>query len=274
MKWEHRSVPERMADIVRWGYETENHPQKAEDGAVLLWTAPQCLMDNRYICVLAALYCEQAAGRKEETAMPAFFPDVLDDFLSPVFLERVCQKYHFTKDQMLQISAMAQNMLPYIREDAFWESGGLEENDPIPMIPDRVICESVVISLGNGLDALLEDYNNKEMLFEVYLADALAAELLLRGYDAYQRHIRKTKGRYVKAYHFPGSEAQFPIEMLPDLLKALTQKVTCNASYCMQPHNSVVFIAELTKDAGNACACICHGCSRTRCPSRTTNDRR
>lgn len=205
--------------------------------------------------------------------MSAFFSDVLDDLLSPGFLETVCRKFHFTKNQMPEMYAAAKEMLPCVRRDAFWESKGYGEKNRTSIWKHAPIRESVVISLGSGLDRLLEDYNRNGLLSETYMTDALAAELLLHGYDAYDRYIQRTMGQYVKAYHFPGSEAQFPIEMLPGLLKELTQKVVCSASYCMQPRNSVVFIAELTQDIRDSCAGICQGCSRIDCPNRSSNDR-
>ena len=53
--------------------------------------------------------------------MAAFFPNVLDKFLSPTFLEEVRKKFHYDETQIHEFQAVAEEMLPLMREEAFWE---------------------------------------------------------------------------------------------------------------------------------------------------------
>ena len=53
--------------------------------------------------------------------MAAFFSDLLDDFLGIDFLKKVHKKFHYTPEQMETLLAVAQEMLPRMRAEAFWE---------------------------------------------------------------------------------------------------------------------------------------------------------
>ena len=44
--------------------------------------------------------------------MAAFFPNVLDKFLSPTFLEEVRKKFHYDETQIHEFQAVAEEMLP------------------------------------------------------------------------------------------------------------------------------------------------------------------
>ena len=53
--------------------------------------------------------------------MATFFPNVLDKFLSSAFLEGVRKKYHYEETQASEFQVVAEEMLPLMREEAFWE---------------------------------------------------------------------------------------------------------------------------------------------------------
>lgn len=200
--------------------------------------------------------------------MEHFFPALLDEFISADFLEKVRKKFHFEKEQTAQIRGVAEEMLPDMREEAFWiRKASSVERQRLPDASDTAY-ECAAMSLGRGIDLLQEGYSEKGLLLESYIVEVLAGELLMSGYDAYNRYIAEHTERHVARYHFPGSEDTFPLEMLPELLKDLTQKITCNAAFCMQPKKSVVFVAELTQDENVHCKGICIGCSNTSCPNR------
>lgn len=85
---------------------------------------------------------------------------------------------------------VAEQMLPLIRREAFWEHrrSGLfsgKGNEPAGMA-----YEDVVMSLGSSLDSLQESYHEKEQLSESYMLEVLASELLLMGYGAYNRYVK------------------------------------------------------------------------------------
>lgn len=204
--------------------------------------------------------------------MAVFFREVLEEFVTPVFLGEVRRKYHYEEAQLSELQGMAEEMLPLMCEEAFWESGeAMMESGYQGELPDAEY-QYVVMSLGKGIDRLQESCNEKVLLSQSYMIEVLAGELLIKGYDAYNRYIRRNTDRHVARYHFLGSEAAFPLERLPELLKELTEKVTCNSAFCMLPKKSVAFVAELTRNEKVRCQGICVGCHNGYCPNRITED--
>ena len=204
--------------------------------------------------------------------MKAFFVDVLDNFLSPVFLEGVRKKFHYGDTQVDEFQTVAEEMLPLMREEAFWEREDSFARNKHQTGNGNVIYENVVMSLGRGLDCLQESYSDRGMLSQSYMLEVLASELLLQGYEAYNRYIKENTDWHVARYHFPGSEEDFPIEILPALLKGVAPQVTCNSAFCIFPQKSVAFISELTKDEKLQCGGICVGCNNICCPNRMADD--
>lgn len=200
--------------------------------------------------------------------MEHFFPVLLEEFVTPVFLGNVRRKFHFEEEQAEEIRIVAAEMLPILRKEAFWARAAyFPENQSLSKDADSAY-ECAAMSLGQGVDLLQESYSEKGLLMQSYMIEVLAGELLMRGYDAYNRYISEHTDRHVARYHFPGSEENFPLDMIPWLLRELTPKITCNAAFCMQPKKSVVFIAELTQDESVHCQGICVGCMNAACPNR------
>jgi len=209
-----------------------------------------------------------------------FFPILLGEFVSPAFQENVRIKFHFGEGQAVQIREVAEEMLPVLQKEAFFvttaypaenlshvEPSGKKE-DGVQSALSHSLYEKVAMSLGQGVDILQESYSKTGLLLQSYIVEALSGELLMRGYDAYNRYIAAHTDRHVARYHFPGSEDSFPLHMLPELLRDLTQEITCNEAFCMLPKKSVVFISELTRDETVCCQGICDGCGNMTCPNR------
>lgn len=204
--------------------------------------------------------------------MAAFFPEVLEAFLTPDFLEGVRRKFHYGDTKTAAFQAVAQEMLPLMREQAFWDSSAFSLESCQPEESADAVYERVIISLGGGLDALQEHYSEEGKLSESYMLEVLASELLLKGYGAYNRYVRENRDRYVARYHFLGSEEAFPLELLPELLEGMAGRIVCNSAFCLIPKKSVVFVSELTQDIKVQCESICVGCHNLHCPNRTEDD--
>lgn len=203
--------------------------------------------------------------------MEAFFEGLLDELLRPAFLRDVQKKYHFGEEQIAELAAVAQTLLPALRREACWTFQ--------PCIPaperresDRNFFCSVVVTLGMGPDDLQDQYAEQGLLSECYMAESLANELLLKSYAAYNRYVESHTKFHVARYHFPGSEEDFPLELLPGTLEELKAPVSCNQAFCMTPKKSVVFISELTEDASRRCQGICQGCGSRSCPNRVVEE--
>lgn len=200
--------------------------------------------------------------------MAAFFETALNEFRTPSFLEAVRRKFHYGEEQAPALREVAEEMLPLLRREAFWERRTAPAAYGQQSEGQNAIYENVVMSLGNGIDDLQESYSEKGLLSQSYMLEVLASELLLRGYEAYNCYVRENTDRHTARYHFPGSEEAFTLEMLPNLLKGLEGRISCNAAFCIKPKKSVVFIAELTQDESVQCEGICTGCHNTGCPNR------
>lgn len=202
--------------------------------------------------------------------MEAFFPELLDGFLDRDFIEKVREKFHYEEADSGGLQAVAGEMLPLMRREACWEvcapwiwKGGEEKN---------AAYEGVVMTLGKGLDHLQERYHKEGMLTESYMLEALASELLLHGYRAYNRHVKAAGEWHVARYHFPGSEKSLPLDALPHMLSSFSVEVSCNEAFCILPKKSVVFLAQLTQDEQVRCEGICAGCGNVRCSNRMEED--
>lgn len=202
--------------------------------------------------------------------MADFFRDLLDGFLNPSFLEKVRDKFHYEETQIDEMRSVAEQMLPLMRREAFWESNKclLPDSSDKDMPYEDTTYENVVMSLGAGIDALQDHYSSQGMLSKSYMLEVLASELLLQGYGAYNQYIEKNTDRHVARYHFPGSEDSFPLSMLPGILGQADGRITCNEAFCMIPKKSVAFVAQLTQDEKVRCEGICVGCSSGQCPNR------
>ncbi|MDE7332746.1 MAG: hypothetical protein K2O16_11040 [Lachnospiraceae bacterium] len=204
--------------------------------------------------------------------MADFFPDLLERFSGDAFLKGVCRKYHYGKGQEAELRAVAEEMLPLMQREAFWESRESGSFNGKQKETAGAAYEDVIMSLGSSVDSLQESYHEKEQLSESYMLEALASELLLMGYGAYNRYVREKRNWHVARYHFPGGEENFPLEMMPELLKGFQYQITCNTAFCIIPKKSVVFVAELTQDEQVQCESICAGCHNMHCPNRVKRD--
>ncbi|MCM1191079.1 MAG: hypothetical protein NC123_04725 [Butyrivibrio sp.] len=179
------------------------------------------------------------------------------------------KKFHYEERQQPELRAVAQQMLPLIRREAFWTAGRsciLDSGADSP-----VTYEDVVMTLGEGIDCLQEDFAQKGLLCECYMLEALAGELLMCAYKAYNQSVREKCSRHVARYHFPGAEKAFPLEQLSRILKNLSTPVVCNEAFCLLPQKSVAFVAELTQNEEIQCGGICPECSSTGCPNRVAD---
>ena len=180
------------------------------------------------------------------------------------FLHSVMKKYHYDPEEYPTLMQLAEQMVPCLETEAGWQDRDFEETFPEG---ERSFL-AVGITLGEGIDALQENYLREGLLTESYMIEVLSSELLLKSYQAYTKCVASHRELHVARLHFLGAEGAPGLENLPALLQELQLPVTCNEAYCMIPKKSVVFYAELTKDAFTKCAGICLGCGRRDCPNR------
>ena len=187
------------------------------------------------------------------------------------FLHSVMKKYHYAEDEYPHLKQIAGQMSSCLVAEAGWQDRELE--DILPGGEQSFLA--VGITLGKGIDDLQEQYLTKGLLTESYMIEVLSSELLLKSYQSYTEWVATHRKLHVARLYFLGSGAadtalgtRLQMENLPELLEMLELPVRCNEACCMIPKKSVVFYAELTKDAYTRCAGICLGCGRRDCPNR------
>ncbi|MDE5931884.1 MAG: hypothetical protein K2H40_05295, partial [Lachnospiraceae bacterium] len=104
--------------------------------------------------------------------MAAFFADLLDNFPSPAFLEKVRVKFHYEETRTEELKVVAEEMRPLLCREAFWERKREEEGfSACRTSPHETQYERVAMSLGAGLDALQERYSRQGRLSKSYMLE-------------------------------------------------------------------------------------------------------
>ena len=172
------------------------------------------------------------------------------------------EKYHYDPEEYPNLKRLAGEMIPCLETEAGWQDREIQETFPGR---DQSFL-AVGITLGKGIDDLQENYLQDGLLTESYMIEVLSSELLLKLHVARLYFLGSVAGESGSSEKKLNDRLQ--LENLPVLLWELQMPVTCNEAYCMIPKKSVVFYAELTKDAFTKCAGICLGCGRRDCPNR------
>lgn len=206
--------------------------------------------------------------------------------VSDCFLDAVMKKFHFSPEERESFFAVGRKLEAALEEEAgFWYSA----------YPGHADLVTVVMTLGAGVDELQERYTKEGCLTECYMAEAIADELLLLAYRRFNRWVEEQGSRHVARYYFFGAAdgrreaagaGESPaaaagsglicaptLEEIPGALASVGEtQVRCNQACCLTPKKSVIFLAELTREAVR-CEGICMGCQRADCPNRYEKER-
>ena len=135
---------------------------------------------------------------------------------------------------------------------------------------------AAVITLGEHVDALQEEYQRQGLLTEAYQADCLCRELLRKGNRVLDEVIRERAGLYAERYLFPGQN--LPLEKMEGIFTRLEEGLRCGPAhgegptrripvrllpgYVLLPRQSVAYVIRLSESARTECAGICAECER------------
>jgi cobalamin-dependent methionine synthase I len=134
---------------------------------------------------------------------------------------------------------------------------------------DKEIHCAVIVSLGAGIDALQESYEEKGCLTDAYMIECIAMELLQKTYELAAEALHETYGLWMDGYDFLGE--RYPIELTEDLFALLAPEgISYNQAYMMTPKKTVVFLTALQKERKNSSCSVCNRCSNVGCPNRQT----
>lgn len=135
---------------------------------------------------------------------------------------------------------------------------------------------AAVITLGEHVDALQEEYQRQGLLTEAYQADCLCRELLRKGNRVLDEVIRERAGLYAERYLFPGQN--LPLEEMEGIFTRLEEGLRCGPAYgegpdrrlpvrllpgyVLLPRQSIAYVIRLSESARTECAGICAECER------------
>lgn len=124
-----------------------------------------------------------------------------------------------------------------------------------------------MISLGAGVDQLLEQYHLENKVFEAYALDCLALELLNKSYEQMEGLIYQICGQWPEKYRFIGDN--YPMSSLDEIFQFVPQTmITHNKAYALLPSKSVVFLSTLSKEKRNCVLHMCSNCKNKTCDMR------
>jgi len=120
------------------------------------------------------------------------------------------------------------------------------------------------ITLGKGVDELLNSYHQTNRVFEAYAADCICMELLSKSYEQFEALVYEECGQWPDKYEFIGDN--YPVESISEILKCVPQTtITHNQAYALIPSKSVIFLSALSNERKGCALCICDNCSNKEC---------
>ena len=124
-----------------------------------------------------------------------------------------------------------------------------------------------VITLGKPLDELLETYSKQGNLYDAYVIESIAMEMLSKTYGKLNQLLLRKTGLWARSYQFPGAE--LPIEDMQEIFERLRPiPVTYNQAYQMQPQKSVAFRVVFTDKQDESFGNTCETCNNKNCTQR------
>lgn len=126
---------------------------------------------------------------------------------------------------------------------------------------------AVLVSLGNKVDALQNEYVRRERLTEGYMIECIGMELLQTAYEKVAEIIRQKYGLWMSGFEFLGD--RYPLEWTKDLFHVLQPEgITYNQAYMMTPKKTVAFLTALRQERKESYCHVCESCSNLQCPNR------
>lgn len=130
---------------------------------------------------------------------------------------------------------------------------------------------SVIVTLGDGVDELQNQYMRKERVSESYMMECIGMEFLRAAYEQTAEHIHAYTGRWMSDFEFIGDKIPFTyMEEIFRLLKL--QEVKYNQAYMLTLKKTVVFITDLCTERKGSCCHVCAECSYLECSNRKITD--
>lgn len=126
---------------------------------------------------------------------------------------------------------------------------------------------AAIVSLGDKVDALQNEYIDKERLTEAYMMECIGMELLKTAYELTAQKVWEKYGLWMSGFVFLGEK--YPLELTEDVFRLLVpENITYNQAYMLTPKKTVVFMTTLHKERKAGYCRVCDTCSNLQCPNR------
>lgn len=187
------------------------------------------------------------------------------------------ERYHFRQTDLEQLRCLGEILLRTAEPVMYCEPCRVTDADTkivkTQTADARVGTQlAVIVSLGAKVDALQNEYINKERLTEGYMIECIGMELLKAAYELTAERIWKTFGLWIGEFAFLGE--RYPLELTEDVFRLLApEEITYNQAYMLTPKKTVAFMTTLQKERKGGYCHICDACSNLQCPNRQSADK-
>lgn len=159
------------------------------------------------------------------------------ELLTPEWIERVAEKYHYEEKDLELLLQVASDI-----------RGCIKGQEALEIVVSDAHAD-IAISLGRNLDILLDKYARYDLVMEQLMTENLVSELLMNQYGEVNSILEKEFGLYVSSLHFWGDDAVYSFEKMKENLQIFRHlHVKCTKDYCLVPSKSVVYRADVRKE--------------------------
>lgn len=178
-------------------------------------------------------------------------------------VSELMQMYHFDSSQQEVLAQVYQNLQKRMLPEADLRFADAKVREMLPFINENQYIIGA-ITLGDGVDKLLQFYYQTNRVMEAYAADCLCMALLRKSYEQFEEFVYEECGQWAEKYEFVGDK--YPLETIPQILSCLPQTVLrANPAYALLPGKSVLFVSALSEERKGCALRLCEECSANNC---------
>lgn len=203
----------------------------------------------------------------------------LDDNDIDIFID----KYHFQEKDRTLIEKMYETLRQIIKVEMIYRLENITAN-----VQQIEVIESIdvgaqkggiaLVTLGNAVDELIDEYNARGEYSEGYMLDCLGLYVLSLAYRQLVKNINIEEKCRVTKLDFIGDK--YPLSMVPDVFEKLDimgrQDITFSKEYMIKPLKSTTMVLEIadmyaTEMSETEITQVCHicaSCNNLNCPVR------
>ena len=175
-----------------------------------------------------------------------------------------CGRFHFEAASLPHIQAIYTALLPLVDAYAYYT---LEQD-----LEEVTFSHYAYgfVTLGKGVDELVELYLNHEQIEEAYIVDCISLVLLSKAYEDFAQVVEEQSGLYLEELSFLGDT--YSLDLLPQMYARLApDTIEITDGQMLLPLKTAALILHLNikpqADRSNLCN-TCATCKNLSCPSR------